>query len=307
MSMISWAEREVEFACKKENPDRKEGVFGYGYACYESALKAFKSLMEDGHSVASIDFTKEILNRLIEHKPLTEIEDVKDDWDFLTRIPNNYDEYRSNRMGSLFKEVYPDGTIKYHDVNRVQCVDQNDCMYYNGFVSRIIHDLYPIKMPYFPESPYVVFVEEYLYDPDNGDFDTLRLIKVQLPDGTVHELNKYYKQEGYTFVEIDVDEYTARMGDVTGELINNEPDAANEGDFEFKIGDTVKVVTGRYMGLMGIIDDIYGKIDPITSCERNAYEINFGGSDLFKAILSPEYITRIDDEQSSHERYSIIS
>lgn len=210
MSRISWAEREVELACKKENPDRKEGEFDYGCACYESALKAFKSLMEDSHSGASILFTKEILIRLIEHKPLTEIEDVESGWDFLTRIPNKLDEYRSNRMGSLFKEVYPDGTVKYHDVNRVHCIDQNDCSYYNGFVSRIVHDLYPIKMPYFPESPYVAFIEEYSYDPDNGDFDTLRLVKVQLPDGTVRELDKHYKQEGYTFVEIDVDEYVSR-------------------------------------------------------------------------------------------------
>lgn len=210
MSMISWAEREVKLACKKEHPDRKEGEFDYGCACYESALKAFKTLMEDGHPGTSIHFTKEILVRLIEHKPLTEIEDIEDDWDFLTRIQNKRDEYRSTRMWSLFKEVYPDGTVKYHDVNRVHCIDQNDCMYYNGFVSRIIHDLYPIKMPYFPGSPYVVFVEEYLYDPDKGDFDTLKLVKVQLPDGTVRELNKYYKQEGYTFVEIDADEYAAR-------------------------------------------------------------------------------------------------
>lgn len=47
MSMKSWAEREVEIACKHENPDRKEGEWDYGCACYESALKAFKSLMED--------------------------------------------------------------------------------------------------------------------------------------------------------------------------------------------------------------------------------------------------------------------
>lgn len=158
MSMISWAEREVELACKKENPERKEGEFDYGCACYESALKAFKSIMEDEHSGISVRHTKEILNRLIENKPLTEIEDVKDDWNFLTCIPNKRNEYQSTRMGSLFKEVYPDGTIEYHDVNRVQCVDQNDCAYYNGFVSRVIHDLYPIEMPYFPGSPYVVFV-----------------------------------------------------------------------------------------------------------------------------------------------------
>lgn len=66
MGMLGWAKREVELACKRENPDRKEGEFDYGCACYESALKAFKSLCEDGHSGFSIGLTKNILNRLID-------------------------------------------------------------------------------------------------------------------------------------------------------------------------------------------------------------------------------------------------
>ena len=47
MGMLEWAEKEVEIACKKENPDWKPGEFDYGCSCYESALKAFKSLLED--------------------------------------------------------------------------------------------------------------------------------------------------------------------------------------------------------------------------------------------------------------------
>lgn len=39
-NMLDWAKREVEIACKKENPNRKEGEFDYGCACYESAIKA---------------------------------------------------------------------------------------------------------------------------------------------------------------------------------------------------------------------------------------------------------------------------
>lgn len=41
-NMLDWAKREVEIACKKENPNRKEGEFDYGCACYESAIKAFE-------------------------------------------------------------------------------------------------------------------------------------------------------------------------------------------------------------------------------------------------------------------------
>lgn len=77
MSLREWAQREVALACKREKPDRKEGEFDYGCACYESALKAFNSLLEDGHSGMSIGYTKQILNRLIDGKPLTPVEDTK--------------------------------------------------------------------------------------------------------------------------------------------------------------------------------------------------------------------------------------
>ena len=84
--MKEWAEREVQIACKRENPDRKEGEWDYGCACYDSALKAFNSLMEDGHSGMSIEFTKQILNRLIDGKPLTPIEDTEDVWNCIITL-----------------------------------------------------------------------------------------------------------------------------------------------------------------------------------------------------------------------------
>ena len=65
MSLKEWAEKEVQIACKRENSDRKDGEWDYGCACYESALKALNSLLEDEHSGFSIMVTKNILNRLI--------------------------------------------------------------------------------------------------------------------------------------------------------------------------------------------------------------------------------------------------
>ena len=69
-SMERWAENEVAIACRREKPDRKDGEWDYGCACYESALKAFQSLCNDGHSGFSIGLTKAILNRLIDGKSL---------------------------------------------------------------------------------------------------------------------------------------------------------------------------------------------------------------------------------------------
>lgn len=49
----------------------------------------------------SIEFTKDILNRLIECNPLTPIEDSKDIWK-----GKGYKEYQCKRMASFFKKVY---------------------------------------------------------------------------------------------------------------------------------------------------------------------------------------------------------
>ena len=77
MSMYEWAEQECRLACKRENPDFDfDGDdFDYGCSCYKSALKAYKSLVEDDHSGMSFSFTRDILERLMRHEPLTLITD----------------------------------------------------------------------------------------------------------------------------------------------------------------------------------------------------------------------------------------
>lgn len=155
--MELWAEKEVEIACKHEAPDRKPGEWDYGCACYESALKAFRSLCEDGHSGFSIGMTKYILNRLIEGKPLTSIEDTEDAWNDISDrsgLRGEIANYQCRRMSSLFKYVYDDGSVKYRDVNRF-CgvnVDNPDVSYHSGLIDRVMEEKFPITMPYFPAS-----------------------------------------------------------------------------------------------------------------------------------------------------------
>lgn len=74
MGMLEWAKNEVAIASKRERGDKPEGEWDYGCACYDSAMRAFESLLGDGHSGMSIGITKNILNRLIDGKPLTPIE-----------------------------------------------------------------------------------------------------------------------------------------------------------------------------------------------------------------------------------------
>lgn len=217
MSMKSWAEREVEIACKYENPDRKEGEWDYGCACYESALKAFKSLMEDGHSGFSIAMTKHILNRLIDHKPLVPIEDTDDIWSERGwSSVETAKTYQCKRMSALFKDVYPDGTVKYTDVNRVTGVnlDNPNVGWYSRITRDIVDELFPLTMPYMPaDKPYEVYCEECLSDPKNGDYDTIAVYYILTPDGEKVEVNRYFKEGGTVYGcwdEIDCEEYEER-------------------------------------------------------------------------------------------------
>lgn len=176
MNLQEWAKKEVEIACERERKasGNPEGEWDYGCACYESALKAFNSLCEDGHSGASIGITKNILNRLIEMKPLTPIEDTEDIWNEVSSRSNEYTAYQCKRMSSLFKNVYQDGTVKYHDNNRfiMRDVSDPDVGWHNGFVCSIAEKYAgEIEMPYFPKGkPIDVYCQECLSDPKKRRF-----------------------------------------------------------------------------------------------------------------------------------------
>lgn len=213
MNMREWARKEVEIACKRENPERKQGEFDYGCACYDSALKAFESLMNDGHSGMSIGFTKKILNRLIDGKPLTSIEDTDDIWNECS-YDEEFKQYQCKRMGALFKMVYYDGSVKYRNVDRFVGVDINNttCAYHNGFVYKIAEETFgPITMPYIPEDkPYYIYTEDFLVDPRNDDYDTRAILHAVTPFGEKVQINRYFKENRDSFVEIGEREYLDR-------------------------------------------------------------------------------------------------
>ena len=220
-SMSAWAKREVEIACKKENTNRKDVEYDYGCACYESALKAFESLCRDGHSGYSVKMTQAILNRLIDGKPLTPIEDTDDVWNLFDNHEDGYISYHCKRMSSLFKDVYADGTVKYDDVNRSYCIDihNSNNEYSLGLVRRIINAMFPITMPYMPGKPIKVYCEEFLTDIKNGDFDTVGVfyaLKTENGQQEKIEINRFFREPKDNeklirgWVEISKEEYMQR-------------------------------------------------------------------------------------------------
>ena len=172
-------------------------------------------MVNDGHNGLSLERTKYILYNLIEHIPLTPIMDTDDTWD-IPEIDSDSNRrcYQCKRLTSLFKYVYNDGSIKYFDTGRFQCIDiGNDTFpYYSSTVSKIMNDMFPFSMPYV-QKPFKVYINKFLYDPKNGDVDTFHLIYMIDSDDNKIDLNRYFKisddsDNGY--IELNIFEYNHR-------------------------------------------------------------------------------------------------
>lgn len=216
MSTDIWAKREVELA---KNEALKSGSDNcsthYICECLNSALKAFNSLCEDGHSGASMEQTLMFLQRLVRGFPLTPIDEDT------TWVKSNVSEsgkttYRCARMSGLFKDVDREGNITYTDVHRVVCVNKDDVqapVWYNGFVSKIVNSIYPIKFPYYPSSdPIIAYVSEHTTSLKE-DFDTICIDSVKLNNGETVDVKRFFKEDtdSNSWVEIDKEEYTSRV------------------------------------------------------------------------------------------------
>lgn len=213
--MIGWAKREVELACEAERAgveDQKDAE--YGVECYESAFEVFKVLYEQDHSTRSIQITRSLLNRLIDGKPLTPIDDVPEIWTKIeTPRTDGVEAYQCSRMTSLFKEVHPDGTITYNDVGRTSCVNvvQPEVMFHNSLATKFVNKLFPIRMPYLPSSKrFIIYQDEFCYDPKNKNTDTVAFLYVITPDGERVEINRYFKKIANQMMPIHKDEYDRR-------------------------------------------------------------------------------------------------
>lgn len=213
MSWTTWAENEIRLACKRENPEWDGKSFDYGCSCYQSALKAYRSLMEDGHSGFSFSLTKQILIRLMDGKPLAPITD--DDFFADGVKPHVHEDGETDRqcprMSSLFRFESKDGKVKYIDVDRTVCLvdtygKKSTC--HNPMVSNIVDDMFPISMPYMPpDRPFEVYCEEFLSDKSNGDYDTIGMFYIVTPNFTGLDIERYWTEKDGRMVEIEKDEY----------------------------------------------------------------------------------------------------
>ena len=221
MSMYDWAEQECRIACKKENPNFNfdSEDFDYGCNCYKSALKAYKSLCEDDHSGASFNFTRIILERLMDGQPLTPITDedfeggvsIFSDKDLASRGLKS--EIQCPRISSLFRRETLDGKVSYIDNNRAYCINiENPFDTYSSAKDYVVDEFFPITMPYIPEKgKYKVYCQTFLTDKKNGDFDTQAILYFITPDGKRVDVNRYQTEKDGKMVDITKEEYDALL------------------------------------------------------------------------------------------------
>lgn len=221
MNMLHWAKNEIAIAIKKCKRDcfvgKTSSIDDYYIMCCKSALKAYKSLLQDRHSGSSINITMSILKRLVNCKPLSLIEDIDSEWILIDESydSNNmleYLEYQNTRMSSLFKTVFEDGRVVYKDVNRFVVHDiTNDDTYGNCFISKFMDELLPITMPYDPyTSPIIVNIKTYNiksvygYNTDAGYCNVIHIVDYVLPtDEKIKvKINRYFMYSKNGFVRI---------------------------------------------------------------------------------------------------------
>lgn len=235
---ILWAEKEVKLACQRENPDWDGKSFDYGCACYQSALNAFSTLCNDGHTINAWVETVYILERLMHNLPLTPI--THNDFGYIkgvtpelidkktgavlavgrvAAIPSHRNDdgslqYDCKRGCGVYMDVKPDGTYTISDINRTVCVNIEcpDDVYQCGIGSRLVNEMFPISLPYYPTKDlYEVYIRTFLTDPSLGDFDTQEVVYIRKPDGKKIPVNRYWHAfktaEGGEFREITKDEY----------------------------------------------------------------------------------------------------
>ena len=107
-------------------------------------------------------------------------------------------ELQCPRMFSLFRKETLDGKITYSDSDRVVFHDANgNGWWHSGYATKIVDEMFPITMPYYPsKEKYKVYGETfYMVDGEDKssetrDFNLIKIYYIITPDKERIEVNK---------------------------------------------------------------------------------------------------------------------
>lgn len=226
------AEKEVKIL--KEELEKEHPGSTY---IWDATLRVYRTLVDRYPHVFASDsgyyYGKSVLNNiqeLLNKLPLTSIKEENADWQEIPNVAltqmrkaNVVEKYRSGRLSSLFKEVYKDGHIEYHDNYRVTTENFiTGTEYVFGLANLIYDEMYPIKMPYNHKSEWgaKVYIHDFVSDPEDkeSNFDTIAVLFAKEPGGKIVSINRYFRvpkdDEEPTYgnwVEIKFSEFADRV------------------------------------------------------------------------------------------------
>ena len=182
---------EVEYAidCERNSAieENDYNFLDYAVECYRSALRVYETMAAEGHSGMSWSLTRQILNRLMEGKPLKGLNSYPDrpeEWGERSNwIVDDSAVLNNIRYPALSYRVNASGKAIYHDIDRwvFETPDHYRLSWHNGFLSNYLDEKFPIQFPYNPVTIHVR-IEEILTDPAHGDFNARRIIDFVDPE-----------------------------------------------------------------------------------------------------------------------------
>lgn len=240
---IARAEKEVDLLMKTiivNNTDNKHMNDQLDY--WSCALVLYRHLLKikpDTFFTGSYVYIIKYLKKIAEGLPLTPIEDKDDEWVEIGLNPwqagrllkkGVNKKYQNKRLRCLFKDVYVDGHVEYHDNNRINCYDIiTELPYTFGLANNVYDEIHPIKMPYdvHKEMGATVFMHTFLSDRDkeNCDFDTVAILSGMTPDGEGFDIKRFFREPNENeepnyggWVEIDLKEFAERVQNANSNL-----------------------------------------------------------------------------------------
>lgn len=219
MEQKIWAKREIDLCLIEydEKPELKPLI----EKIYNEAYISYCHLIDQLQDENEPEVVKSILKTLMYGYPLTSITDgslSQKYWvpvegiDKSANLKVNTEEYYCVRYPFLHKFVSNTDDVKYVDYNQFSCIDiHSGNTYTGGIACSVVHDMFPITMPYNPESSKIkIYTENFLHNTKNGDFDTVGITCCKTALGQIIPVKRYFKETDDGYVEIDEKEYKER-------------------------------------------------------------------------------------------------
>lgn len=178
----------------------EEGIAGTDLTISITGAYAFFCQMQDWKETTGqgLGFLRYYLNELLEHRILTPIKDIPDEWQLVydTRETstnsmnlNNTTTalYQAKRYISLLKHVKNDGSTEYTDTERCITIDieNPDQKFYMGLTRAVLDIMCPIELPYQPNKPFRAYIET--------AGDCTGVLYFRSPENSMIRIGRYFK------------------------------------------------------------------------------------------------------------------